>query len=177
MNYPVLITKGRRSDYGVVVPDLPGCITAGRTIDEARDMAREAIELHLEGLVEQGSMPPLPRSIESLRMLREFACGTWAIVPIDQKSLRIRVVRIGITMPQRLLDAIDRHARKSGETRSGLLARAAIRYIGRDGDGLPTAQAGGVRTRRIRGAGRAREVARVREAGRARETGRAKPTP
>jgi hypothetical protein len=46
------------------------------------------------------------------------------------------------------LDAIDRHARRSGETRSGLLARAAIRYIGRDG--LPTAQAGGVRARRVR---------------------------
>ena len=48
------------------------------------------------------------------------------------------------------LDAIDRHARRSGETRSGLLARAAIRYIGRDGDGLPTAQPGGVRARRVR---------------------------
>jgi predicted RNase H-like HicB family nuclease len=159
MNYPVLITKERRSDYGVVVPDLPGCITAGRTIDEALDMAREAIELHLEGLIEQGSMPPLPRSIESLRTMREFACGTWAMVHVDQQSLRVRVARIGITMPQRLLDAIDRHARKSGETRSGLLARAAIRYIGRDGDRLPTAQAGGVRTRRIRGAGRATAAA------------------
>jgi predicted RNase H-like HicB family nuclease len=150
MNYPILITKDRRSDYGVIVPDLPGCITAGRTIDEALDMAREAIELHLEGLVEQGSMPPLPRSIETLRKLREFESGIWAIVHVDQQSLRVRVARIGITMPQRLLDAIDRHAHKSGETRSGLLARAAIRYIGRDGGGLPTAEAGGVRARRIR---------------------------
>ena len=105
-------------------------------------------------------MPPLPRSIESLRTMREFACGTWAMVHVDQQSLRVRVARIGITMPQRLLDAIDRHARKSGETRSGLLARAAIRYIGRDGDRLPTAQAGGVHTRRIRGAGRATAAAR-----------------
>jgi hypothetical protein len=56
-------------------------------------------------------------------------------------------------MPQRLLDAIDRHARQSGETRSGLLARAAIRYIGREGDALPTAEAGGVRARRVRAAG------------------------
>jgi predicted RNase H-like HicB family nuclease len=159
MHYPVLITKDRRSDYGVIVPDLPGCITAGRTIDEALDMAREAIELHLEGLIEHGSVPPLPRSIETLRMKREFTSGTWAIVHVDQQSLRLRVARIGITMPQRLLDAIDRHARKSGETRSGLLARAAIRYIGRDGSDLPTADAGGVRARRIRGAGSAARTA------------------
>ena len=95
-------------------------------------------------------MSPLPRSLESLRAMRQFAGGTWAVVQVDPAGLRVRVARIGVTMPQRLLDAIDRHARRSGETRSGLLARAAIRYIGRDGDGLPTAQAGGVRARRVR---------------------------
>ena len=39
-------------------------------------MAHEAIELHLEGLIEQGQMPPLPRSLESLRAMRQFAGGT-----------------------------------------------------------------------------------------------------
>lgn len=72
------------------------------------------------------------------------------MVHVDPAGLRVRVARIGVTMPQRLLDAIDRHARRTGETRSGLLARAAIRYIGREGERLPTAQAGGVRARRIR---------------------------
>jgi predicted RNase H-like HicB family nuclease len=61
MNYPIIISKQPRSDYGVVVPDLPGCISAGRTLDEAMHMAHEAIELHLEGLIEQGQVPPLPR--------------------------------------------------------------------------------------------------------------------
>ena len=150
MNYPIHISKDPRSDYGVVVPDLPGCISAGRTLDEAVDMAREAIELHLEGLIEQGSVPPLPSSLEALRGARRFAGGTWAVVHVDPAGLRVRVARIGVTMPQRLLDAIDRHARRTGETRSGLLARAAIRYIGREGERLPTAQAGGVRARRIR---------------------------
>ena len=150
IHYPIHISKHPRSDYGVVVPDLPGCISAGRTLDEAMHMAHEAIELHLEGLIEQGQVPPLPRSLESLRAMRQFAGGTWAVVQVDPAGLRVRVARIGVTMPQRLLDAIDRHARRSGETRSGLLARAAIRYIGRDGDGLPTAQAGGVQARRVR---------------------------
>ena len=123
MNYPILITKQPRSDFGVIVPDLPGCITTGRTMDEALEMAREAIELHLEGLVEHGQVPPLPRSIDTLRAMRRFAGGTWAVVQVDPAGLRVRVVRVvrvGVTMPQRLLDAIDRHARQSGETRSGL---------------------------------------------------------
>ncbi len=41
LNYPILIQKEPRSDYGVIVPDLPGCFSAGRTIDEALAMARE----------------------------------------------------------------------------------------------------------------------------------------
>ncbi len=48
--YIALIHKDADSDYGVSLPDLPGVITAGSTLDEARDMAAEALALHLEGL-------------------------------------------------------------------------------------------------------------------------------
>ncbi len=48
--YIGVIHKDPDSDYGVTVPDLPGCFSAGSTIDEAMAMAREAIELHVEGL-------------------------------------------------------------------------------------------------------------------------------
>ena len=94
MNYPIFITKEPGSDYGVEVPDLPGCVTAGRTMDEAMAMAREAIELHLEGLAEQGSVPPLPRSIEALCTIRQFTGGTWALIHVDPSTLRVRVVRV-----------------------------------------------------------------------------------
>ena len=43
-------------------------------------------------------------------------------------------------MPERVLDAIDRYAKANGETRSGLLARAAARYIGREAGALPQAK-------------------------------------
>ena len=60
MNYPVVLHKDRDSDYGVTVPDLPGCFSAGKSVDEALAMAREAIELHLEGLIDEGQqIPPL----------------------------------------------------------------------------------------------------------------------
>ena len=61
----------------------------------------------------------------------------------DQSTLRVAAKRINITLPERVLDAIDRFADASGETRSGLLARAATEYIGRAGDkSLPTAKRG-----------------------------------
>jgi predicted RNase H-like HicB family nuclease len=130
MNFPVVIHKDPRSDYGVTVPDLPGCFSAGRTMDEALAMANEAIELHLEGLVEDGQAVPQPRSIEDHQSNRDFRGGTWALVPINETTLRAKAVRINITMPERVLDAVDRFAAKHGQTRSGLLVRAVTSYIG-----------------------------------------------
>jgi predicted RNase H-like HicB family nuclease len=62
--YIGLIHKDASSDYGVSFPDLPGCITAGGTLDEARAMATEALAFHLEGLVEDGELIPEPSSLE-----------------------------------------------------------------------------------------------------------------
>jgi predicted RNase H-like HicB family nuclease len=88
MNYPVVIHKDRNSDYGVTVPDLPGCFSAGATVDEALEMAREAIELHLEGLIEAGGVVPSASTIEKLRSDSRYADGTWAIVRVDDSSPR-----------------------------------------------------------------------------------------
>jgi predicted RNase H-like HicB family nuclease len=154
MNYPVVIHKDRKSDYGVSVPDLPGCISAGATVDEALAMVREAIELHLEGLIEEGGVIPLATPIEKLRAdpdhKHDWADGTWAIVNVDETTLRVKFARVGITMPERVLDAIDRHAKAHGETRSGLLARAAVRYIGREAGTMPEAKRGGAKLRTMR---------------------------
>ncbi|RLS63178.1 MAG: type II toxin-antitoxin system HicB family antitoxin [Planctomycetota bacterium] len=150
MNYPVVIHKDRKSDYGVCVPDLPGCVSAGSTVDEALAMIREAIELHLEGMIEEGGVIPLASTIEVLRADADYADGTWAFVHVDESNLRVRIARVGITMPQRVLDAIDRHAKSSGETRSGLLARAAVRYIGREAGTMPEAKRGGSKLRIMR---------------------------
>lgn len=150
MNYPVVIHKDRKSDYGVSVPDLPGCVSAGATVDEALAMVREAIELHLEGLIEEGGVIPLASPIEKLRADPGYADGTWAFVTVEESTLRVKFARIGITMPERVLDAIDRYAKANGETRSGLLARAAARYIGRDAGTMPESKQGGSKLRIMR---------------------------
>ena len=131
MNYPVVALKDRASDYGVVVPDLPGCVSAGRTLDEALEMAKEAIELHIEGLVEEGLAVPRPGAIEAHRREPAYAGGTWAIVTVQLSDLRLRSKRVNISMPERVLEAADRYAARIGETRSGLLVRAVSEYMGR----------------------------------------------
>jgi predicted RNase H-like HicB family nuclease len=156
MNYPVVIHKDQDSDYGVTVPDLPGCFSAGKTVDEALAMAKEAIELHLEGLIEDGNPVPRPGRIEQLRQHPDYRDGTWALVSIAPESLRVHAKRINITMPERILEAIDRFSQQRGQTRSGVLAEAAVAYMrssaeqscpsGRDAKRFPTT----VKTRKRR---------------------------
>lgn len=150
MHYPVVIHKDKGSDYGVTVPDLPGCFSAGATVDEAMAMAREAIELHLEGLIEEGMAVPDPGRIEDHKGKREYAGGTWAIVSVDPSSLRLKAQRVSITIPERVLDAIDRYASEHGESRSALLTRAALEWIGRGRDkAMPKARPGRPRNKRV----------------------------
>ncbi len=54
MDYIAVIHKDEGSDVGVSFPDLPGCVTAGATLEEARVFAAEALALHLEAMAEAG---------------------------------------------------------------------------------------------------------------------------
>jgi predicted RNase H-like HicB family nuclease len=120
--YIALIHKETTSDYGVSFPDLPGVVSAGRTLDEARDMAAEALALHLEGLAEDGEAAPEPSSLEEIMTDAQNRDGVAVLIaaPADVKS-----VRINVTMPADVLDQIDRYAEREGFTRSGFLAQAA----------------------------------------------------
>ena len=61
MRYAIVVEKGPTS-YGAYVPDLPGCVAAGESRDEVLQLIREAIQLHLQGLKEEGLPIPEPRS-------------------------------------------------------------------------------------------------------------------
>ena len=64
--YTGLVHKDPDSDYGVSFPDLPGCISAGRTVEEAREMAAEALALHLEALQAYGEEGPEPSPADTV---------------------------------------------------------------------------------------------------------------
>ena len=72
MKYAVIIEKGDTS-YGASVPDLPGCIAVGETLEEVQRLIREAITFHLEGLREEGLPIPEPTTLCEYVELQEGA--------------------------------------------------------------------------------------------------------
>lgn len=129
MRYPVVIHKDPDSDYGVTVPDLPGCFSAGETMDEALTAVTEAIECHLEGLMLDGEPIPLPTSVERYKDNPDFAGGVWALATIDLAKLSGKARRVNVTIPERVLNRIDDYAARHGESRSGLITQAALEFI------------------------------------------------
>ena len=125
--YIALIHKEPGSDYGVSFPDFPGVVTAGRTLDEARAMAEEALGFHIEGLVEDGESIPEPANLEQVMADTANRDGVAVLVPVGTPASR--AVRVNITLPEDVLTKIDRYAKEHGFTRSGFLANAARRAI------------------------------------------------
>lgn len=126
-HYIGLIHKDADSDFGVSFPDLPGVVTAGTTLDEARDMAEEALALHLEGLQEDGEAVPEPSSLEDIMSNPENRSGVAILVSV--KNDQPKVVRVNVTLPGDVLEQIDKYAEAHGFTRSGLLTQAAKKLM------------------------------------------------
>lgn len=62
------------------MPDLPGCFSRGDTLDEALERVREAIDLHVEGLIEDGSPIPTAQTMAQHQANPDYAGGVWAVV-------------------------------------------------------------------------------------------------
>ena len=84
MLYPIAINKGNSSTaHGIFIPDIEGCFSAADDYQDAFANAIEAIELHLEGLVEDGADIPLPSTIDSHIEKPEYQGMIWALVEVD----------------------------------------------------------------------------------------------
>ena len=134
MRFPIVVHKDADSGYGVTVPDLPGCFSAGGTLDEVIESAREAIACHIEGLLMDGEPVPARTSLETHQGNDDYRDGVWAIAEVDISKLSSKTKRINITLPERVLAIVDQAAVREGQSRSGLLARAALSYVQREPD-------------------------------------------
>lgn len=123
-NYIAVVHKDPDSDYGVSLPDFPGCITAGSTIDEAKDMAHEALSLHIKGMIEDGEKIPEPSGLEDVMADPENADAI-AFLVVTTPDLKPKSVRVNITVPENTLHQIDAMAKKRGMSRSSFLVHAA----------------------------------------------------
>lgn len=130
MYYPIAIEPGDANHaFGVVVPDLPGCFSTGDTLDEAMENAKEAVALWIETAIDNDQPIPKPSTVAALRKDPEYAGWVWALVEVDPALIDDKAERVNITVPRRILSRIDRYASSHGETRSGLLVRAALEKI------------------------------------------------
>ena len=83
MRFPIVIHKDEPSSYGVTVPDLPGCFSAGDSLADALDSSREAILSHIEVLLMDGESIPETQPLEVHQANQDYADGVWALVDAD----------------------------------------------------------------------------------------------
>ena len=132
LNYIAVVHKEPTSDYGVSFPDFPGCITAGKTIDEAKDMAYEALLLHWEGLREDGEPLPAPKNLEDIVADPENADAV-AFLVVSVPDAQGKAKRINITISEETLRRVDAAAKRRGLSRSSFLTRAAQEVMEKEG--------------------------------------------
>jgi predicted RNase H-like HicB family nuclease len=123
MEYIAYLHKDRDSDYGVSFPDFPGCISAGRTLDEASRMAAEALAFHIQGMIEDGDPVPDPSKIDDIAADAAKRGAIAFLVNVDAPDA---TVRVNITARESQIARIDALAEAAGLTRSGYMVRAAI---------------------------------------------------
>ena len=124
-SYIAIIHKDSKSDYGVAFPDFPGCVTAGATIDAAKDLALEALLFHLEGMLEDGESLPEPSSLEDIMADPDCAGGLAFLVTVPET----KADSDQISVPEMVLRKIDAAAKKQGLSRSAFLVQAASKSM------------------------------------------------
>ena len=130
MFFPAFL-YGYGDSYGAVFPDLPGCVSDGRSVQEASQRAAEALALHIEGLVEDKQAVPQPSEPSVAIPAWLAAYGEPAarvLVPVECPGPKVRA---NITIDPGLLARLDAAAAQEGFTRSGFIAQAVRDRLGR----------------------------------------------
>lgn len=129
MLYPIAIEVGdQNTSYGVIVPDILGCYSAGDSLEEAIENTREAITVHLETLVDMNVDIPLPKAVDSNLNNDEYRGMLWALVDVDVSKYLGKTEKVNVTLPSRLIHMIDEKVasdKSRYKSRSGYLASLA----------------------------------------------------
>ena len=133
MRFAVVIHKDKKSDFGVTMPDLPGCYSLGSSFEKALENSIEAIECHIEGLLKDGETLPTAKSIEEHMKKYAYKNGVWAYVSVDISRLSGKAKRINITIPEYVLSKIDIFATKIAESCSAFLTKTVLTYLDKEG--------------------------------------------
>jgi predicted RNase H-like HicB family nuclease len=122
--YIAYIRKDEDSDYGVEFPDVPGCVTAGRTVEEAHAMAQEALAAYVEMLNDKGKPVPKPSTLDDLKNDKHRKDAVISFVELDESLFKPE--RVNVMIPKSLLARIDA---VSDGNRSRFLVEAAEQHL------------------------------------------------
>ena len=131
MHYVALIHKDPGSAYGVSFPDLPGCYSAGDTLDEATRNATEGLGAFVRWMESDGDPIPMPRGpdeiIDDPALAERREGATLVLIPLirDLGS----TTRINVSLDLGLLEALDSEAKQRKQTRSAFIASAVRKEI------------------------------------------------
>lgn len=130
MRYPLIIHYDNIA-YGVTVPDIPGCISAGDTLDEAIKNVEEAIDGHLTILAEDGANIPVAKPLDDYCLLAKNEDAILSVIDIDISRYLGKATKINITLPAYLVTRIDEAVSLNPEykSRSGFLSQSAIAQL------------------------------------------------
>jgi len=127
--YTMVIEDGdKRHAYGVHFPDLPGCFSAGDTLEEAAANARDAVLLFIEDRLERGEPLPEPRPVAAWKRDRRYAGArwTWMRAYIDLDTMSGPPERINVMVRRAALARIDAAATREHKSRSAFMVEAAL---------------------------------------------------
>ncbi|MDD5699526.1 MAG: type II toxin-antitoxin system HicB family antitoxin [Victivallaceae bacterium] len=113
----------------VSFPDFPGCVSCGDTVDEALRNGREALEFHLEGMLEDNL--PVPEHSDKNEVAQYIKECKESVYPalIEVEIPETCKERVNITLPRYVLHRIDDYTEQHHLKRSAFLSQAALQYI------------------------------------------------
>lgn len=120
--YVAVVEGDQNGGYSAFFPDLPGCVTAAETMLELPAAARDALSLHLQGMIEDGDTIPEPTPLEAIKADPEVKEVGRVLVDAEVED---PLVRVNISIGQQFLKRLDVAAEARGMTRSAFLIEAA----------------------------------------------------
>ena len=127
VRYPIAIEPGTESTaFGVIVPDLPGCFSAGDTLDEAMAGAEEAAAAWIDATLDAGGAIPAASSLDVVQVNPDYAGWAFGVITLDPALFDDTTERVNLTLPRRVLSRLDALAKAAGESRSGFVAQLTL---------------------------------------------------
>ncbi len=118
--YIAVINKENGKQYGVIFPDFLGCVTAGKNLEEAKEMAQEALQFHVDGMLKDGEDLPYGMTLDEIKKKYKKA----EIFLVVAVKIKTKATRINISIDEKLLRKLDKFLLNRNETRSSFFAKS-----------------------------------------------------